>query len=336
MSLKLENHDDDVVDSELSIFDENDACYKKGKVQHGGKSGSNLKSAREPKSLAAHTRQRRGRTLFEEEEEEEGGGEGEELSVEDLEDDSEEDFKSKRRKDAHVYRKNVGWSASVNVSCRNNELRTSGRSVRKVSYVETDESEDLDEGKKKKNLKEEVEEEDGRAIEKVLWHQPKGMAEEALRNNKSIEPMLLNYLFDSEPDWNEMEFLIKWKSQSHLHCQWKSLSELQNVNGFKKVLNYTKKVTEDIKYRKAVSRVEIEVSDVSKEMDLDIIKQNSKAERIIADRLKKDGLGDVVPEYFVKWPGLSYAEATLERDIDIAFALDAIDYYKVSLHIIGT
>lgn len=76
---------------------------------------------------------------------------------------------------------------------------------------------------------EEVEEEDGDAIEKVLWHQPKGMAEEALRNNKSIEPMLLNYLFDSEPDWNKMEFLIKWKGQSHLHCQWKSLSELQNV-----------------------------------------------------------------------------------------------------------
>ncbi|CAA3031734.1 CHROMATIN REMODELING 5 isoform X1 [Olea europaea subsp. europaea] len=227
-----EEWDDDVVDSELSIFDENDACYKKGKVQRGGKSGSNLKSAREPKSLAAHTRQRRGRTLFEEEEEE-GGGEGNELSVEDLEDDSEEDFKSKRRKDAHVYRKNVGWSASVNVSRRNNELRTSGRSVRKVSYVESDESEDLDEGKKKKNLK-------------------------------------------------------------------------------------------------------IEVSDVSKEMDLDIIKQNSKVERIIADRLKKDGLGDVVPEYLVKWQGHSYAEATWERDIDIAFALDAIDYYKVSLHIIGT
>jgi chromodomain-helicase-DNA-binding protein 1 len=26
-----------------------------------------------------------------------------------------------------------------------------------------------------------------------------------------------------------MEFLIKWKGQSHLHCQWKSFSELQNV-----------------------------------------------------------------------------------------------------------
>lgn len=35
-----------------------------------------------------------------------------------------------------------------------------------------------------------------------------------------------------------------------------------------------------------------------------------QVERIIADRLKKDGLGDVVPEYLVKWQGHSYAEAT--------------------------
>lgn len=78
--------------------------------------------------------------------------------------------------------------------------------------------------------KEEIEEEDGDAIEKVLWHQPRGTAEEASTNNKSTEPVLLSYLFDSDPDWNDMEFLIKWKGQSHLHCQWKSFSELQNVS----------------------------------------------------------------------------------------------------------
>ena len=79
-------------------------------------------------------------------------------------------------------------------------------------------------------LKEEIEEEDCDSIEKVLWHQPKGMADEALKNNKSTEPILLSHLFDFEPNWNEMEFLIKWKGQSHLHCQWKSFSDLQNVS----------------------------------------------------------------------------------------------------------
>jgi chromodomain-helicase-DNA-binding protein 1 len=136
------------------------------------------------------------------------------------------------------------------------------------------------------------------------------MGEDVQTNNKSTVPVLVSQLFDTEPDWNEMEFLIKWKGQSHLHCQWKTLSDLQNLSGFKKVLNYTKKVTEEIRYRTALSREEIEVNDVSKEMDLDIIKQNSQVERIIADRISKDGLGDVVPEYLVKWQGLSYAEAT--------------------------
>lgn len=78
-------------------------------------------------------------------------------------------------------------------------------------------------------LQEEIEEDDGDSIEKVLWHQPKGMAAEAQRHNRSTEPILMSHLFDSVPDWDDMEFLIKWKSQSHLHCQWKSFVELQNV-----------------------------------------------------------------------------------------------------------
>ncbi|KAK8466942.1 hypothetical protein PHAVU_008G199800 [Phaseolus vulgaris] len=175
---------------------------------------------------------------------------------------------------------------------------------------------------------EEIDEDDSDSIEKVLWHQPKGTAEDAERNNRSTEPVLMSHLFDSEIDWNEMEFLIKWKGQSHLHCQWKSFAELQNLSGFKKVLNYTKKIMEDMRYRRTISREEIEVNDVSKEMDLDIIKQNSQVERIIADRISKDNSSNVIPEYLVKWQGLSYAEATWEKDIDIAFAQHAIDEYK--------
>lgn len=37
---------------------------------------------------------------------------------------------------------------------------------------------------------------------------------------------------------------------------------------------------------------------------------HTQVERIISDRLTNDGLGNVVPEYLVKWQGLSYAEAT--------------------------
>ncbi|XP_057954932.1 protein CHROMATIN REMODELING 5 [Malania oleifera] len=315
-----ESDEEDNSDDDLEISDEDDMYYtKKSNGRRRGNSGRSVKSGREHKPFPALARRKRGRVSFDEED----------FSAKDSESDSDDDFKSLTRRGAHLRKSNgVRSTALASTSGRNNEVRTSSRSVRKVSYVESEESEDYDEGKKKKCQKEEIEEEDGDSIEKVLWHQAKGRAEDALRNNKSIEPVLLSHLFDSEPDWNEMEFFIKWKGQSHLHCQWKSFSDLQNLSGFKKVLNYTKKVMEDVKYRKTVSREEIEVIDVSKEMDLDLIKQNCQVERIIADRISKDGSGDVAPEYLVKWQGLSYAEATWEKDVDIAFAQDAIDEYK--------
>lgn len=309
------NSDDD----EVGISDDDEEYYRKPQGKQKNRGGHIVKSTREVRSLATSARPKRGRTSYEEEE----------SSEHDSENESDEDFGNKPRRVANLRLKNGGRSSAASVSGRSSELRTSSRrSVRKVSYAESEESEEIDDSKQKKSQKEEIEEEDGDSIEKVLWHQPRGMAEEAARNNKSADPMLLSHLYDSVPDWNEMEFLIKWKGQSHLHCQWKSFVELQNLSGFKKVLNYTKRVMEDVKYRKTVSREEIEVNDVSKEMDLDIIKQNSQVERVIADRISKDGYGNVVPEYLVKWKGLSYAEATWEKDVDIAFGQDAIDEYK--------
>ncbi|CAK7331164.1 unnamed protein product [Dovyalis caffra] len=321
------DEDDNSDDLVISDGDDDDDFYytKKHKGRQQVKGGRNTKSAREHKSSRASGRQKRGKTSFE----------GEEYSAEDSDSDSDADFKNMTKRGAHLRKSNARSTMSTNIGGRNDEVRTSSRSVRKVSYVESDESEEIDEAKKKKAQKtrlqflDEVEEEDGDSIERVLWHQPRGMAEDAMMNNRSTEPVLLSHLFDSAPDWKEMEFLIKWKGQSHLHCQWKSFSELQNLSGFKKVLNYTKKVMEDVRYRRSFTREEIEVNDVSKEMDLDLIKQNSQVERIISDRITKDSSGNVVPEYLVKWQGLSYAEATWEKDVDIAFAQDAIDEYKV-------
>lgn len=317
----IEESDEDLVDvddEDLNISDDDDSLSRKTKGKRRGKGGQGVKSTRHGRSSTSLIRGKRGRETVEED-----------SASEELENDSNEDFGYMTKRGAHARKKNAVRSSSVKFSNKASELRSSSRSVRKVSYAESDESEELEESKQKKSQKEEVEEEDSDIIEKVLWHQPKGMAEEALRNSMTSEPKLLSHLYDSEPDWNNIEFLIKWKGQSHLHCQWKPFSELQNLSGFKKVLNYTKKVTEDVKYRRAVSREEIELNDVSKEMDLDIIKQNSQVERIISERITKDASGDVIPEYLVKWQGLSYAEATWEKDVDIAFAQDAIDEYKV-------
>ncbi|XWS71218.1 hypothetical protein CRYUN_Cryun03dG0119700 [Craigia yunnanensis] len=310
-----DSEEEDNSDGDVDVSDDDDSYYKKKpKGRQQVQVGRNVKPTIEGKSSS---RQRRGRSSFEEDE----------YSAEDSDSESTGDFKSMARRGGN-HRKNNACSNILTSMGRNSEVRSSGRSVRKVSYVESEESEEIDEGKKKKMLKDEAEEEDGDSIEKVLWHQPKGMAEDAIRNNRSTEPVLLSHLYASEPDWNEMEFLIKWKGQSHLHCQWKSFFELQNLSGFKKVLNYTKKVMEDVRYRKMLSREEIEVNDVSKEMDLDLIKQNSQVERVIVDRINNDAFGSVMSEYLVKWQGLSYAEATWEKDIDIPFAQDAIDEYK--------
>lgn len=70
------------------------------------------------------------------------------------ENDSDEDFKSMTRRGAPLRKSKGGLSSSTtNFVGRNSELRTSTRSVRKVSYAESEESEEIDEGKKKKSQK---------------------------------------------------------------------------------------------------------------------------------------------------------------------------------------
>ncbi|KAG9443646.1 hypothetical protein H6P81_014986 [Aristolochia fimbriata] len=306
-------------DDDFDISDEDDVDFtdrpRRGKQRKGQLSKSN----RETKSFSSQSRRKRGKTFIE----------ADESSSRDSENDSDEEFEHRTKRGGQARKKTGGRSMMLtNHIASNNEVRTSSRSVRKVSYAESEESEDVDEGKTKKSQKDEAEEDDGDSIEKVLWYQLKGTAEYALRNHKPTEPTALSPMLDSEPDWSEVEFYIKWKGQSYLHCQWKSFSELQNLSGFKKVINYTKRVMEERKYRNSLSREEAEVHDVSKEMELDLLKQYSQVERIFADRLNRSGGDDVTPEYLVKWRGLSYAEATWEKDTDIGFAQDAIDEYK--------
>ncbi|KAL2925921.1 Protein CHROMATIN REMODELING 5 [Bienertia sinuspersici] len=309
---EVEDSDEEVESGGLDISDDDDDAFYKKKPRGGQrvKIGGNARTSKGQRSVP--TRRRKGRVS------------DDEFSAEDSQDDSDENIRTRRS--APSRKNNLG---------RKNETRSSSRSIRKVSYAESEESEEVDEGKNKKSQKEDFDEDDADTIEKVLWHQRKGMAEEAMRANKSTHPVLLSHLFDTELDWSNMEFLIKWKGHSHLHCQWKPLAELQNLSGFKKVLNYMKKAAEDVRFRMSVSREEIEVHDVSKEMDLDLFKQNCQVERIIADRINRDSSGEVTPEYLVKWQGLSYAEATWEKDVDIAFAQDAIDEYKYWVAVTG-
>jgi chromodomain-helicase-DNA-binding protein 1 len=110
------------------------------------------------------------------------------------------------------------------------------------------------------------EEDDVDVIERVLWHQHRGMAQRGSAKNRLPELVVLNTPSDGELDWSEME--------------------------------------------------------------LDLLTQYRQVERVFADRTTKIDSDNEVQEYLVKWKGLSFAEATWEKDIDIAFSQDAIYEYK--------
>jgi len=76
----------------------------------------------------------------------------------------------------------------------------------------------------------EEEEDNGDAIERVLWHQPKGIAEAEADEGRHAEPFVLDTDPHAELVWEEQELYIKWKGQSYLHCQWMLLSELAPVS----------------------------------------------------------------------------------------------------------
>lgn len=138
MSDESDNNDDE---DDLNISEEDDAYYRKPKGRQKGKVGRSVKSARLVKVVASSSRQKRGKFRLEEES----------FSEKDSENDSDEDFRSMKRKGVQLRRKNEGRAAAMNNSNRISELRSSSRSVRKVSYAESEESEELEEDKKKKS-----------------------------------------------------------------------------------------------------------------------------------------------------------------------------------------
>ncbi|XWS28344.1 hypothetical protein CRYUN_Cryun25bG0060400 [Craigia yunnanensis] len=148
-----DSEEEDNSDGDVDVSDEDDSYYKrKHKDRQRVNVGRNVKPTRERKSS---NRQKRGRSSFEEDE----------YSAEDSDSESDGDFKSMARRGGN-YRKNNARSNMLTSMGRNSEVRTSSRFARKVSYVESEESEEINEGKKKKMLKEEAEEEDGDSIEK--------------------------------------------------------------------------------------------------------------------------------------------------------------------------
>ncbi len=49
---------------------------------------------------------------------------------------------------------------------------------------------------------------------------------------------------DPTDKWGSREFLVKWKRWSYIHCSWDTRATLSQLGGYKRVLNYMKRVDE--------------------------------------------------------------------------------------------
>ncbi|KAI8375142.1 SNF2 family N-terminal domain-containing protein [Blakeslea trispora] len=137
-----------------------------------------------------------------------------------------------------------------------------------------------------------VEEDEGDVIEQVLDHRRKEGDEEG-------------------PDIPEknLEFLIKWKSWSHLHDTWDTYDYLKTCKSFRKLENYIRSYVDEQNFRANVetTREEIEQRDIKLSRRRDEIQDWRTVDRVLASRGQPPNI-----EYYVKWKRLHYDECTWE------------------------
>ncbi|KAK9824197.1 hypothetical protein WJX72_008454 [[Myrmecia] bisecta] len=182
--------------------------------------------------------------------------------------------------------------------------RQSARAQR-VSYAEEFDSEldsDPEEAAKKKTNNEALAalmhtgEQLDDEVERVFGH----------REAPDLEP------YPGDP-WASREFHVKWKRYSYIHCSWDTRETLSQLGGYKRVLNYMKKHDDLEAQRPYLSREEIELRDVERQMEEELIEDHMHVERVISQRMEPDGS----LKYLVKWKGLPYGECTFETIQDI-------------------
>lgn len=124
---------------------------------------------------------------------------------------------------------------------RKSAARTSGRSVARVSYAESDDSDDSEGGGRRSAAARARQEplpafEEGEnfddEVERVLAHREMAAPEEGAEGLGA----------DPSDPWTRRELYIKWKRYSYIHCSWDTKATLSQLAGFKRVLNYIKRV----------------------------------------------------------------------------------------------
>ncbi|VDM56340.1 unnamed protein product [Angiostrongylus costaricensis] len=107
---------------------------------------------------------------------------------------------------------------------------------------------------------------------------------------KCVKLQVLNSRED--PDGGEQQYLIKWKGKAYVHCEWKSLKELEEVD--------KRAVAKVKRFRQKKSHSNNDLEDFN-------------SDYTIVDRVVDVGKGDDGLEYaLVKWKSLAYDEVTWE------------------------
>ncbi|KAJ1373759.1 hypothetical protein KIN20_036262 [Parelaphostrongylus tenuis] len=97
-----------------------------------------------------------------------------------------------------------------------------------------------------------------------------------------------------DPDGGEQQYLIKWKGKAYIHCEWKTLKELEEVD------------------KRAVAKVK-RFRQKKSHTNNDLDEEDFNSDYTVVDRVVDVGKGDDGNEYaLVKWKSLAYDEVTWE------------------------
>ena len=175
------------------------------------------------------------------------------------------------------------------------EIRFSTRRAAKVSNYNEDEDDDMfeeDDENMTPNYYVNGQEDTGPAIDLVLNHRLKADITTPTKTK------------------DDYEFLIKWQNKAYCHATWETVESLAAVRSVRRLENYIRKtLMHDLSLLEDPNTApeDREKWILDREQYLDALEDYKKVERVIGDRD-----GELGTEYYVKWKGLPYDQATWE------------------------
>nr|CCA16095.1 KIAA1416 protein putative [Albugo laibachii Nc14] len=133
-----------------------------------------------------------------------------------------------------------------------------------------------------------------------------------------------------------VEYYIKWKNFSYLHCSWETTDTLLSLDpqtNKQRIKRFLEKKQFGVKHRVEDEEEEFDVGDPRTGEETEYFDpEYLEIHRIIASRKEASSQDDDGRWYLVKWRILPYSDATWERAVDLKDD-KAIEQYEASLHL---